>query len=249
MYKIYGILQGEREVDLSVGLPGVVAPGTKGKIGYYMWCIKGEKTALMVDTGMDDKDAGHRNIGGVAYLRDKLAKIGVDPATIETVIITHLHDDHFSAYELYPKATFYIQKKDIEFHTGVATRFRQAVQFAADIPQVVRLAYARRVRYLDGDVQIAPGVRVVLVGGHTPGLQVVVVTTSRGDAVICADAVGKYRNLEEGVVGHALNLVDSFLAWDKIRAAASSPELIIPGHDPLVMKKFPNPVDGVVEIG
>lgn len=249
MYKIYGITQGGKEVDLSTSLPGVAAPGTKGRIFFYMWCIKGEKAALVVDTGMDDEDAKKRNLSGEKYLEDKLKKIGIDPGSVEIVIVTHLHADHFSAYKLYPKAKFYIQRKDIEFFTGPGVRFRQVTEPAANIQQVVSLAYAKRIHYLDGDEQIAPGVRVVLVGGHTPGSQVVVVTTSKGEAVICSDAVGKYRNLEEEVTGHSMNLMESLLAWDKIKAVASSPELIIPGHDPQVMERFHNPIDGVFEVG
>ncbi len=249
VYKVYGITQGEKEVDLSVSLPEVVPPGTKGRISYYMWCIKGEKTALLVDTGMDDEDAKKRNLKGEEYLRDRLKKIGVNPADVEIVIVSHLHADHFSAYGLYPKARFYIQRKDMEFFTGPAVMSRQVTQFAANIPSAVSLAYGKRVQYLDGDEQIAPGIRVLLLGGHTPGSQAVVVTTSRGEVVLCFDIMDFYRNLEEGVFGHSLNLMQSLSAWEKVKAVASSPELIIPGHDPLVMQRFPNPMDGVVEIG
>ena len=115
--------------------------------------------------------------------------------------------------------------------------------------EVAKLTNANRIRYLDGDEQIAPGIRVVLGGRHTPGSQVVVVTTSRGEAVICADAVDLYRNAEEGVIGTYVDLLPALLAIDRISTLASSPELIIPGHDPLVMKNFPNPIEGVVEIG
>ena len=249
MYKIYGIKQGEREVDYSGSLPGVVAPGTMGHIAYYMWCIKGEGKTVLVDTGMDDEEAGKRNFIGLKYLEDKLKKLDVDPANIDTVIVSHLHADHFSAYELYPNATFLVQKRDIEHLTGPGVKFHQIIEFAANMQEVVRLAYAKRIRYLDGDEQIAPGIQAVLVGGHSPGIQVVVVTTSRGKAVICSDAVELYQNLEKDVAGHVVDLLQMLLSYDRIRALASSPELIIPGHDPLVMKNFPNPIENVVEIG
>jgi glyoxylase-like metal-dependent hydrolase (beta-lactamase superfamily II) len=118
------------------------------------------------------------------------------------------------------------------------------------MPEVVRLAYQGRVRYLDGDEQIAPGVQIALVGGHTPGSQVVVVSTKGGQAVLCADALHLYANWEYGVVGQpCIDVAQGFLAWDRIKALASSPDLIVPGHDPLVMRKFPLVSDGVVEIG
>lgn len=249
MYKIYGITQGAKEVDLSISLPTVAKPGTKGFINFYMWCIKDGHNAVLVDTGMDDEDARKRNLKGVGYLTDRLKKIGVEPANVKTVIVSHLHADHFSAFDLYPKATFYIQKRDIEYFTGPGVRYRQVTESAANMPKVISLAYAKRVRYLDGNAEIAPGIRVLLLGGHTPGSQAVVVATSKGQAVIACDNLDFYRCMEEEVVGHSMNLLESVGAWDKLKAAASSPELIIPGHDPLIMQRFPNPVDGVVEIG
>lgn len=172
MYKIYGITQGQREAELSRILPWVVTPGTKCVIASYVWCIKGENVAILVDTGMTDEVAENfhtvKYLGGVKYLEDKLKKLGVDPASIETVIVSHLHHDHFSAHQLYPKATFYIQRRDIEFFTGPGIRFLQGAQFASDMPEIIRLAYANRIRYLDGDEQIAPGIKAVLVGGAYP---------------------------------------------------------------------------------
>lgn len=253
MYKIYGITQGQRNVDLSSALPWVHQAGTKDVIDFYLWCIKGKDSTVLVDTGMTDKEAkvmcNARMYGGIEYLKDKFKKLNIDPTRIEKVIISHLHADHFSAYELYPNATFFLQKREMEFFTGPATKFLQVYQFAPDMAEMVKFAYSKRVRFLDGDEQIAPGLRVVLVGGHTPGSQVLVVTTSKGEAVVCADAIDRYENLEKAVVGQAMDLVPALFALDKIRALASSPELIIPGHEPQVMKRFPNPIEGVVEIG
>lgn len=251
-YKIYGISQGEKEIDLSGTLPWVVEPGTAARIEFYLWCLKSDEATVLVDTGMTDKDAKHmcteKYLGGSEYVGHKLFELGIDPRSIETIIVSHLHGDHFSAHQLYPKATFYIQRKDVEFHTGPGVKFRQVRQHAADMPEVIRLAYANRIRYLDGDEQIAPGIRAILVGGHTPGSQVVVVTTNKGETVICSDAIPSYQHLTEAVFGHSIDVMQSLLVLDKIRTLASSPDLIIPGHDPRIMERFPNPIEGVVQI-
>ncbi|MFC2066020.1 N-acyl homoserine lactonase family protein [Chloroflexota bacterium] len=250
MYKIYGILLGEKESDGRKLLPNVAGVEPKIQIGYYMWCIKGDETTILIDTGLNDEHIKERNIYNVRYAQDQLKKIDVDPANIKTVIITHLHTDHFSSYQLYPDATFYIQKKEIEFFAGPAARFPQIKRIAGDMAEVMRLAYEKRVRYIDGDEQLFPGIRVALVGGHTPGSQVVVVTTHRGEVVICGDAIDLSRNLEEEVAAlSVLDTVESLLSMDKIRALASSPELIIPGHDALTMKRFPILTEGIIEIG
>ena len=114
--------------------------------------------------------------------------------------------------------------------------------------EVVSLAYSKRIRYLDGDEQIAPGIRAVLIGGHTPGSQVVVVTTNKGQAVICCDSLDIYQIMEENVIGLAMDLPQQLFGLDKIRELASSPDLIIPGHDPLVLQRFPSPIEGIAEI-
>lgn len=252
MYKIYGITQGQKEVDLSKALPFVCEPGTKDRIDFYMWCIKGKDSTVLVDTGMTDSETKKmctaKSLGGIKYLQEKFKQLGIDPGKIEKVIVSHLHGDHFSAWELYPKATFYIQKKDIEFFTGPGVDFLQVTRSAAIMSEVISLAYAKRVHIMDGDEQIAPGIRAVLVGGHTPGSQIVTVTTKKGEAVICADAIDRYQQFETRVIGAAAELLPALFALDRIKALASSPDLIIPGHEPLVMKRFPNPFEGVAEI-
>ena len=181
-------------------------------------------------------------------LLTQMKKLDIDTVGIEKVIVTHLHHDHFSAYQLYPNATFYIQRRETEFLNGPAIRFRQIAGLVPDMAEVIELEHTKRIHYLDGDEQIAPGIRVVLVGGHTLGSQVVVVATQKGETVICSDAVDLYRNLDEGVVAPGVDLLQGLLALDKVRALASSPELIIPSHDPLVLKAFTNPIEGVAEI-
>lgn len=252
MYKIYAISQGMREADLSRVLPYVVEPGTKGMIASYMWCIKGEDQAILVDTGMTDESSAKfhtaKYFGGTKYLEERLRAIGVDPGAVKTVIVSHLHDDHFSALELYPRATFWIQRKDIEYVTGPGAGYSQIARFLPHIPELMNMADANRIHYLEGDEEIAPGIKAILIGGHTPGSQVVVVQTDKGNAVICSDGIDLYRNLDERVVGMYAQLLPALQALDRIKQLASLPELIIPGHDVLVLSRFPNPIEGVAEI-
>ena len=58
-----------------------------------------------------------------------------------------------------------------------------------DIVALVRLNFERRVRFVDGDEEMAPGVTLHRVGGHAPGLQVVRVQTGGGPVVLASDAV------------------------------------------------------------
>jgi glyoxylase-like metal-dependent hydrolase (beta-lactamase superfamily II) len=252
MYQVYGIFQGSRELDYTELLPNVFACSTKGLIYYFLWCIKSEDSSILVDTGLNDKDARmlltDKYFGGESYIKEKLKELGVYADTIDTVIVSHLHIDHFSAYHLYPNATFYIQRKDIEFFSGPASHFRQVYIPAPDMPAVMGLAYNNRIRYLDGDEQIAPGIRAVLIGGHTPGNQVIVVSTQKGDIVLCSDAMFLYANMKEESAGIPANLLDALLGFERLKKLTSSPDNLIPGHDPLIVDRFPSSIENVIEI-
>jgi glyoxylase-like metal-dependent hydrolase (beta-lactamase superfamily II) len=252
MYKIYAINQGMWPFDYGMVLPWIVPGGTKGNFSAYFWCIKGKDSAILVDTGLTQEVAERllrtKCYGGENYITDSLKKLDIEPNSIKTIIVTHLHSDHFSAYSLYPNATFYIQKREIEFFTGPGTKYMFVNRFATNISNIISLAYNKRVKYLDGDTEIAPGIRSVLIGGHTPGSQAVVVSTNKGEAVICGDAVDLYRNLEEVMCGPAADMLEALSGIDKIKAISSSPDLIIPSHDPLVLERFPSSIEGVAEI-
>jgi glyoxylase-like metal-dependent hydrolase (beta-lactamase superfamily II) len=248
MYKLYAITQGEKTVDMSRPLPGVVPPGTMGNIAYYMYVIKGEGRTILVDTGMDDEHTNKFKIKGTKFLIESLNKVGVDPAKVDNIILSHLHADHFSGHEIFTKAIFWLQKREVEFfQTGA--KFRQVSEFSPNMAKLEKLIQDKRVKLLDGDTEFATGIRLVLIGGHTPGSQVVVVSTEAGDVVLCADALDLYRMLDDKVFGMYVDLMPALLGLEKLKTLASSPKLIIPGHDPLVMKNFPNIFEGVAEIG
>jgi glyoxylase-like metal-dependent hydrolase (beta-lactamase superfamily II) len=111
-----------------------------------------------------------------------------------------------------------------------------------DVVGMVRRAYAGRVRFHDGDAEIAPGISLHLIGGHTMGLQVVRVATRRGWVVIASDASHFYANMEEvrpfPIVYSVADMVEGY---DRLRELAESPAHIIPGHDPLVLERYPAP--------
>jgi len=111
---------------------------------------------------------------------------------------------------------------------------------------MVRRVYAGRVRFHAGDADLAPGISLHLIGGHTLGLQVVRVATRRGWVVLASDASHYYANMGEGrpfPIVH--NVGDMMDGWAKLRALAESPEHIIPGHDPEVLARYPAPSDAL----
>ena len=117
--------------------------------------------------------------------------------------------------------------------------FRHSIE-VDDVWAMVRPNYEGRVAFVDGEREV---------GGHTVGMQIISVKTSRGRAVVASDASPYYRNLEDEIPFNTLHdLPGMYSAFGRMRALASKPELILPGHDPLVMERLRKVADGIVEL-
>ena len=127
--------------------------------------------------------------------------------------------------------------------------FRGAFE-AEDVAGMVRRVYAGRVQFHDGDAELFPGISLHLIGGHTMGLQVVRVSTRRGWVVLASDASHFYANMEQSRPFPIVwSVTDMVAGYGRLRSLAASPGHIIPGHDPLVLERYPAPakeLEGIV---
>jgi glyoxylase-like metal-dependent hydrolase (beta-lactamase superfamily II) len=111
---------------------------------------------------------------------------------------------------------------------------------------MVRELYAGRVAFYEGDAGLAPGVSVHLVGGHTMGLQFVRVHTRRGWVVVASDASHYYANmLERRPYPTVFSVGDMIQGWERLFALADSPDHVVPGHDPEVLRRYPPALPGL----
>lgn len=117
---------------------------------------------------------------------------------------------------------------------------------AEHVASMVHRVFEGRVEFHDGDSELAPGVTLHRVGGHSHGLQVVRVRTRRGWVVVASDATHFYANMERGqaypVVFHVGDMLEGF---QTIKRLASSDAHVIPGHDPLVLERYPAAKSGL----
>ena len=243
MYELHAVkyaeLTGRRRSDLFVG-----GDPHDGQIDmdYFVWAAVGAGRVCVVDTGFGPEVAARR---GRRYLQppaESLAILGIDPQRVEDVVITHMHYDHAGNFDLFPNARFHVQDRELAFATGrqMTHAFLRAMYEVDDIVTIVRAVYDGRVVFHDGDALIAPGIEAFLVGGHTRGLQAVRVATARGAVVLASDTSHYYENLEEGRVFSVLDSASDVLeGYRRLRELAARPSLIVPGHDPLVMRRYP----------
>jgi len=223
----------------------LVADPHDGPLGmdYFVWAIRGgDGRTVVVDTGFDEAAARARRRTLLRCPTEGLAALGIEREAVRDVIITHLHYDHAGNLGLFPNATFHIQDAEIAYATG-RHMCHQALNHAFDVEDVVdlvRRVYAGRVRFHDGDAEIAPGVSVHRIGGHTAGLQAVRVSTARGFVVLASDASHYYANMERAnPFPIVFNVGEMIEGYRILRRLADGADHIVPGHDPQVMRRYP----------
>ena len=217
-------------------------------IDYFVWLIAGSDAAVLVDAGFTPETAakrpGREHLGSPLDIAEKL---GFPVSAIASVVVTHAHYDHTGYLAQLPNARIHLQQKELAFWVGPHARremYRSIVD-PDDIVGIVRSNFAGAVDLYDGDARIAPGVSAHLVGGHTPGTQVVRVALSTGEVVVLAsDASHFYENLGAArPFSIAHTVPDMFDAFDTIDALARRADgeagIVLPGHDPAVTQRFP----------
>ncbi len=243
-YQLYAIRYATRPAQRRDHFMGGDPHEAPMPMDYFVWVAVSPERTVVIDIGFNAEVAAKRKR---TYLRcpvESLKLVGVDPAEVADVIITHLHYDHAGNFELFPKAEFHIQESEVHYATGRYMRHpRLAHGFEPDdVCQIVRLNFGQRVKMYDGDHEIAPGIRVHRTGGHTAGLQFVTVHTARGWVVVASDASHFYENLETmRPFPSAFHVGDMLESFERLSQLASTPEHIVPGHDPLVMARYPAP--------
>jgi glyoxylase-like metal-dependent hydrolase (beta-lactamase superfamily II) len=250
-YTIYAVQYAHRKTNSTELFYGDYH-NTPMAMDYFVWALTNGTQTVIVDLGFT-AEVGTRR--GRQFLRcpsQGLAEIGIDCASVEHVIVSHFHYDHVGNYALFPNATFYVQDDEMQFYTGRHVRqpaFRHSIE-VDDIVAMVRYNYEGRLTFIDGEAEILPGISVHKVGGHTAGIQIVSVQTRHGRAVVASDASHYYHNIEKNVPFMVLHdLPRMYQAFDRIRALADKPELIIPGHDPLVQERLQRVANGIVSLG
>ena len=211
-------------------------------LAYFVWAIVGPHGHFVVDTGFDAAMAGKRGRTLVKPVAEGLKAIGLDASAVEDVIVTHMHYDHTGNHDLFPRARYHLQDDEMAYATGRYLCHRHVrIPFEADdVVAMVRKVFDGRVAFHDGDEQLAPGLTLHHIGGHSMGLQCVRVKTRRGHVVLAADATHLYAHVNEGrVFPITYSVAETLEGYATLKKLADSPDHIIPGHDPDVLNRYP----------
>ena len=161
--------------------------------------IRDGKRTVIVETGMGEKwrqkDREIYALESESGLLPGLERLGVRPESVDTVILTHLHFDHAGGATVpgpggepvptFPNATHIVQRTEWDFAEHLNERTRASYREENYEP----IQRAGLLRLVEGEVEILPGVRVVPLPGHTPGLQGVLLRGGGRTALYPSDLI------------------------------------------------------------
>ena len=218
--------------------------GVSVDVPVVAWLIRSSDRVWLVDTGAPPPAFTQKHFCPMTQapeetLGARLDAAGIDPEAVDTVVLTHLHFDHVGGNHLFPHAQFVVQRSELEYaraplpvhcrgYQHPSAGFRDAAW--SDVDWLV----------VDGDVELAPGLRVILTPGHTPGLQALVVDGASGRLVIASDTVPLYENwlgrppVEPHIPsGVHVDLSAYYESFGRLEAEGGT---LLPGHDPALFR-------------
>jgi glyoxylase-like metal-dependent hydrolase (beta-lactamase superfamily II) len=241
-FEVYAVRYATREARRSERFYGHDPHDGPMPMDYFVWAAVSPDHTVVVDAGFTADVAARRGREHLLRPAEGLEALGIDCARVPYVVLTHLHYDHVGNLEDFPAATFVVQEEEMAFWTGRYAgkeHFRTLIE-TDDVLYLVRENFRGRLRFMAGSREIMPGVEVHRTGGHSAGLQVVRVKTTSGNVVLASDATHFYANIEEDrPYGIVSDLAQMYGAFDLVRSLSDSPDHVVPGHDPLVMERFP----------
>jgi glyoxylase-like metal-dependent hydrolase (beta-lactamase superfamily II) len=178
-------------------------------IYYTIMLIKSKDGFVLVDVGAGGFDEQAKTAFSVpdhSTTRTNLAvpsleAAGVDPADIQTVIITHAHPDHIGGLLgsggelLFPKARYIIGRQEWDYWMSVDPSAIEAEALREHLTLLVRAArhalktLEDKAVFADVNEEILPGIRIEATFGHTPGHLTVSISDETEKAYNISDVV------------------------------------------------------------
>ena len=158
-YELFAIRYATREARRSDHFIGGDPHDGPMPMDYFTWVAKGGGRTFVIDTGFNAEVSKKRKRTFLRCPVETLGALDIDVNAVEDVILTHLHYDHVGNFDRFPNARFHLQEREIAYATGRFMRYpRLSHSFEVeDVCGIVRLNYARRVLFYDGDAELALG--------------------------------------------------------------------------------------------
>ena len=211
-------------------------------LDYNFFILRNASRTILVDTGFSPRAAKQRGRTLVIDPIEALQRIGVQPESIDDIVITHLHYDHAGNMDRFPNAHFHVQEAEIAHATGrcMCDRFMRLPFDVEDVVTLVRHTFADRVTFYDGDSELRPGISLFALPGHSVAVQGVRVMTPRGPVLLASDASHYFANvLRASPFALSLDLGKTVQSYRRMLEIAGSVDRLIPGHDSKLRRLYP----------
>ena len=190
----------------------------------HAWVVHHADGPILFDTGIGFGNSwiDEHYRPRIASLVDALNEIRLKPDDIVAVVVSHLHFDHCGQLGEV-SAPVYVQRTEYEASKEVGYTVPEWAEVTED-----------RLRLVDGDQEIATGIRLLSTPGHTPGHQSVVVETTNGRVLLAGQCAFRAEELREKIVSksnlHNETWADAALAsLERVRQLA--PIVVHLSHD------------------
>lgn len=245
-YRVYTLRHGTREttrsqVFLDYAFYG--EPDGPHTVDYYFWVLRSNQRVIVIDTGYDAEVARRRERIVLHDPVDMLrTELGVNAEDVDTVIITHCHYDHIGNLNRFPNARVHLAEAELDFVRSGALEKSLVGHFTEreETELLNRLRAVGRLTVVRADTTLAPGVRLLAVGGHTPGQLMVEVDTADGPVLIASDALHFTEELDRDMPFiSSMDLPATYRTFDLIRdRVRNGLHHVVPGHDAHALEKM-----------
>jgi glyoxylase-like metal-dependent hydrolase (beta-lactamase superfamily II) len=248
----YGTLETSRsQVFFEYGTLGE-ADGPQ-RLDYFFYVLRRRSTIIVIDTGFAPAVGLRRGRTCLVAPVEALSRLGIDVRTVPLLVLTHLHYDHVGNADAFASAEIVVPRRELEFWCSAVAR-HPMIRSMVEQEELDRIALAEadgRIRSIDGVTDIAPGLRSYTIGGHSPGQQIIEVSTESGPLLLASDAAHLYEELERELPFHVVIDLSAMVAgFRSIRQlAAQRGATVVAGHDPEVMTRFQRLPGDLGELG
>ena len=243
---VWSVKYGERVVrrsDVFYDYAQYGEPDGDLDMDYNFWVVRDGARIMLLDTGYDIPKRDWLGEISVTPTPEGLRILGIDPKDVSLVITSHFHYDHIGYLQLFENAQVVSGQREWDYWIGKLEAGQLEGEFSTpdDLAPIVSAKDEGRLRLIDQETEVYPGITVYPIGGHCPGELLTRIDTAGGGLIMTVDAAHFYEQIEHEWPFFAFTDLDEMKAGLTFinELAGTTGATVIPGHDARVRDRYP----------